>query len=183
MPYSDANPVAGKTPASDAATGGPGRAADTGREASSEPMTRCVARGCHATYPRFVLLSGFAWLASLAVLWIGVNVLEWPAWGANAVGDGLAVSLVFALYPGTVFGSRHHRWLAAFAPWFAWQVVHIALISWAVDALAAMLTPAFPPAGGQWVEVAVKVALTPATITLNFLVARHLLASRSQDGP
>lgn len=132
-----------------------------------------------ARYRRFVLLSGIAWLASLVVLWLGVNVLGFPAWAANAAGDTIAVTLVFILYPGTVFGSRHPQWLVAFVPWIVWQTLHIALISWAVDIFSATLAPYTPRPVSGWLEVVVKVGLTPVTVTLNFFAARYLLHRKS----
>lgn len=175
MPSPDTIPVDGKSPASAAVSGNVARVPGSGADARGPRRALDAIASGSRPYRRFVLLSGLAWLASLAVLWLGVNVLQWPAWSANAAGDVLAVSLVFGLYPATVFGSRHRRWLAAFAPWAIWQALHIALISWAVDALSAALSPLASAATSQWVEVAVKVAITPVTLTLNFVVARWLL--------
>lgn len=126
-------------------------------------------------YLRFVALSGAGWLLSLALLWIGVHALGLPVWTANALGDAVAITCVFLAAPQAVFGIGNPDKGRTLAVWSLWQVVHIALISWAVDALshAARDTPLV--ALGTALEVAAKVAITPVTVTLNFFVARWLL--------
>ena len=128
-----------------------------------------------AHYGRFIVVSGLGWGLALLLLWAGIHVFALPVWTANAIGDAVAITFVFFTSPQAAFGTQTLRKPRLFFIWLAWQVVHIASISWALDALTSATSAALLPKLGSSLEVALKIAITPVTLTLNFVVMRWLI--------
>ncbi len=135
-------------------------------EHSMAPSPRLLAQ-----YARFAVLAGIGWMLALVLLWLGVHALYLPVWVANAIGDAVAITFVFFASPQAVFGTHNPHKARTFRLWVLWQLAHIALISWAVDALTGATEAALRPDLGRWLEITLKVAITPVTLTLNFMVS------------
>lgn len=129
-----------------------------------------------AHYWRFIVVSGLGWGFALLLLWAGVHALAMPVWAANAVGDAAAITFVYFASPQVAFGTQALRDPRTFSCWLAWQALHIAAISWVLDALTGATSATLLPMLGHSLEVVLKIAITPVTLTLNFVVMRWLIA-------
>ncbi len=129
-------------------------------------------------YSRFAVLSGMGWLLALLLLWAGVHAWALPVWAANAIGDAVAITFVFFASPQLVFGTHNSPKTHLFMLWCIWQIAHIALISFVLDFLVSATTQLLHHALGDALEVVLKIAITPVTLTLNFVVVRWLLHRR-----
>ena len=123
-------------------------------------------------YLKFALISGLGLLSAVGLFWLladkySVNVLI-----SNVISDFVAVSLVFVLSKSTIFNRSNAHYILSFVLWILWQIIHIFAISLVLTYLErsqVLCHSNFPCR-----NVINKIAITPITMTLNFVVLRFI---------
>lgn len=133
-------------------------------------------------YIGFIAISGTGLMIAVGMLWLLVHQADISIGLANAVADTCAVTFVFLVSRQKIFsGSRRHAGLK-YLTWLAWQAIHIMLISLALTGLTHSYGASLQPIAMGSPETLLKIAITPLTMTLNFIVARLLLHSGLAKG-
>lgn len=128
-------------------------------------------------YAGFFIVSGIGLLIAVGLLWLLVHLGNLPVGWANAVADTSAATFVFFASRLKIFDNATGHTGFKYMAWLAWQIIHIMLISSALTWLTHTFGPRLYDFALGSPETLLKVAVTPLTMTLNFIVARLLLHS------
>ena len=141
--------------------------------------------------PKFAVLSGIGWLIDFTTFTV-LTSNGMPAFYANLIGATIAVSFVFLSARSLVFLEHERPLVNSFAGYFLWNVVAILLASLTIQYLSDFLRTEHLFLRGVQItldlplllptvdlpSVVSKIAITPVTMLLNYVVAGYLVEKK-----
>ena len=125
----------------------------------------------------FVLVSGLGWCMDFGFYTVLTSCLSVPVAPANMLASMPAVTFVFVLSTRHIFATQKNRWGLGvkYAAYLAYQAVLVTSVSLLAGWLYVQLQGfVLPDLLAQYLNILVKVLITPLTMACNFFMMKFL---------
>jgi putative flippase GtrA len=122
----------------------------------------------------FVGIAGIGWLIDNLVFFLIVAVAHGSAFFANFAGGLCGATVTFIGARERLFETRRGRTWVRLSGYLVYTLLLLTAASAAVQWLAIMMQSLSPELPVKWAAMLAKLAVTPFTLMLNYLMARFL---------
>lgn len=122
----------------------------------------------------FVAIAGIGWLADNLVFFMIVAFAHGSAFVANFVGGLCGATVTFIGARHRLFETRRGRTWVRLSGYLAYTLLLLTAASAAVQWLTTIVHAMSPELQIKWAALLAKLAVTPFTLMLNYLMARFL---------